>query len=83
MLQECRITPQFSQALYSGGGFGRVYVALGRVPRRTVEHACGALGRAGLKLHVRLRRLASKSREKCGLRIRHDFRNQPGTQFSE
>ena len=34
----------FSPAFYCGGGFGHVYrVALGRIPRRTVEYACGIL----------------------------------------
>ncbi len=51
----------------AAGGSGHVYfVALRRAPRRTGEYACGALGRAPC-IHVRLRRLATKSREKCGL----------------
>jgi len=41
------VSPHFSPAFYCGGGSGRVYcVALGRAPRRTVEYACGAFGRA-------------------------------------
>ncbi len=61
--------PHFSRAFYCGGGSGHVYfVALRRAPRRTVEYACGALGRAPC-IHARLRRLATKSREKCGLWI--------------
>src|SRR5512137_1276301 len=36
--------PHVSQAFYCGGGSGHVYcVALGRIPRRTVEYACGIL----------------------------------------
>ena len=59
--------PHFSQAFYCSGGSGHVYcVAIGRAPRRTVEYACGALGRAPC-IHARLRRLATKSDEKCGL----------------
>ena len=59
--------PHFSPAFYCGGGSGHVYcVALGRAPRRTVEYACGALGRAPC-IHTRLHRLATKSGEKCGL----------------
>jgi hypothetical protein len=42
------------------------FVALPRAPRRTVEYACGALGRAPC-IHARLRRLATKPGEKCGL----------------
>jgi hypothetical protein len=67
-------SPHFSQAFYCGGGSGHVYcVALPRAPRRTVEYACGALSRAGWKapdapcIHARLRRLATKPCEKCGL----------------
>ena len=44
--------------------------ALLRAPRRTVEYACGALSRALLakrRIHARLRRLATKPCEKCGL----------------
>jgi hypothetical protein len=40
--------------------------ALCRAPRRTVKYVCGALGRAPC-IHARLRRLATKPREKCGL----------------
>ena len=40
-------------------------VALGQAPRRTVEYACGALGRAPC-IHARLHRLATKSGEKAG-----------------
>src|SRR5512136_2162689 len=61
--------PHFSPAFYCGGGSGYVYrVALLRAPRRTVEYACGALGRAPC-IHARLRRLAKKPGEKCGLSI--------------
>jgi hypothetical protein len=60
-------SPHFSPAFYCCGGSGHVYcVALGRAPRHTVEHACGALGRAPC-IHARLRRLATKTGEKCGL----------------
>jgi hypothetical protein len=60
-------SPHFSQAFYCGGGSGHVYcVALRRAPRRTVECACGALGRAPC-IHARLRRLATKPCEKSGL----------------
>jgi hypothetical protein len=60
-------SPHFSRAFYCGGGSGHVYcVALGRAPRRTVEYVCGALGRAPC-IHARLRRLATKPREKRGL----------------
>ena len=41
-------------------------VALRRAPRRTVKYVCGALGRAPC-IHARLRLLATKPREKCGL----------------
>jgi hypothetical protein len=59
--------PHFSRAFYSGSASGHVYfVALCRAPRRTVEYACGALGRAPC-IHARLHCLATKSREKCGL----------------
>ena len=61
------IIPHFSRAFYCGVGSGHVCcVALGRAPRRTVEYACGALGRAPC-IHARLRRLATITREKCGL----------------
>ncbi len=43
-------------------------VPLGRAPRRIVEYACGALGRAPC-IHARLRRLATKPGEKCGLGV--------------
>jgi hypothetical protein len=37
----------FEVPRYSGSGSGHVYcAALGRAPRRTVEYACAALGRA-------------------------------------
>ena len=59
-------SPHFSPGFYCGGGSRHVYcVALGRAPRRTVDYACGALGRAPC-IHARLRRLATKLREKCG-----------------
>jgi hypothetical protein len=62
------LNPHFSRAFYCGGGSGHVYgVALRRAPRRTVEYVCGALGRAPC-IHARLRRLATKPREKCGFR---------------
>src|SRR5512136_3092493 len=61
------LDPHFSPAFYCGGGSGHVYcVALLRAPRRTVEYACGALGCAPC-IHARLRRLATKPCEKCGL----------------
>ena len=61
------VRPHFSPAFYCGDGSGHVYcVALHRAPRRTVEYACGALGRAPC-IHARLRRLATKPDEKCGL----------------
>jgi hypothetical protein len=61
------LSPHFSPAFYCGGGSGHVYcVALSRAPRHTVEYACGALGRAPC-IHTRLRCLATKSGEKCGL----------------
>jgi hypothetical protein len=50
-------------AAYSGMS---TFVALPRAPRRTVEYACGALGRAPC-MHARLCRLATKPGEKCGL----------------
>ena len=60
--------PHFSPAFYCGDGSGHVYcVALCRAPRRTVEYVCGALGRAPC-IHARLRRLATKPGEKCGLK---------------
>ena len=62
------LNPHFSQAFYCGGADGHVYcVALRRAPRRTVKYVCGALGRAPC-IHARLRLLATKPREKCGLR---------------
>jgi hypothetical protein len=68
------INPHFSPTFHCGGGSGHITnVALGRAPRHTVEYACGALGRACLKTarcarsHTRLRRLATKPCEKCGL----------------
>jgi hypothetical protein len=64
------LNPHFSPAFYCGGGSRHVYcVALCRAPRHTVEYACGALGRAPC-IHARLRRLATKSGEKCGLGLR-------------
>ena len=61
------LSPHFSPAFYCGVGSGHVYcVALGRAPRRTVEYAYGALGRAPC-IHARLRCLATKTGEKCGL----------------
>ncbi len=71
-LPECRsvgagFNPHFSPAFYCRDGSGHVYcVALRRAPRRTVEYVCGALGRAPC-IHARLRRLATKPGEKCGL----------------
>ncbi len=60
--------PHFSPAFYCGNGSGHVYcVALCRAPRRTAEYVCGGLGRAPC-IHARLRRLAMKPGEKCGLR---------------
>jgi hypothetical protein len=45
------VNPHFSAAFYCGGGSGHAYcVALLRAPQRTVEYACGALGRAGQRL---------------------------------
>jgi hypothetical protein len=62
------LSPHFSQAFYCGSGYGHVYcVALRRAPRHTVEYACGALRRAPC-IHARLRCLAKKSCEKCGLK---------------
>jgi hypothetical protein len=62
-------SPHFSQGFYCGGAARHVYsVALPRAPRRTVEYACGALGRAPC-IHARLRRLATKPCEKCGLEV--------------
>jgi hypothetical protein len=62
-------SPHFSPAFYCGGGSGHVYcVPLRRAPRRTVEYACGALGRAPC-IHTHLRRIATKPGEKCGLEI--------------
>ena len=58
--------PHFSHGFYCGGGSGHVYrVALPRAPRRTVEYARGALGRAPC-IHARLRRLATKPVRKAG-----------------
>ena len=69
-------SPHSSPAFYCGGGSGHVYcVALGRAPRRTVEYACGALGRAPC-IHARLRRLATKPGEKCGLERKQIHINQ-------
>jgi len=63
----CSPSPHFSQAFYCGVGYGHVYsVALGWAPRHTVKYACGALRRAP-RIHARLRRLVTKSCEKCGL----------------
>ncbi len=67
--------PHFSPAFYCGDGSGNVYrVALRRAPRRTFEYVCGALGRAPC-IHARLRRLATKPGEKCGLKA---FQHRPG-----
>jgi hypothetical protein len=64
------VNPHFSPDFYYGGGSGHVSsVALGRAPRHTVEYACGALRRAPC-IHARLRRLATKPGEKCGLVVR-------------
>jgi hypothetical protein len=49
-------SPHFSQAFYCGGGSGHVY--------------CVALRRAPC-IHARLRRLATKPCEKCGLECRY------------
>jgi hypothetical protein len=41
------LDPHFSQGFYCGSGFGHVHcVAPSRAPRRTIECARGALGRA-------------------------------------
>jgi len=62
--------PHFSRAFYCGGGSEHVCcVVLRRAPRRTVEYVCRALGLAPC-IHARLRRLATKPREKCGLAFR-------------
>jgi len=59
-------SPHFSPDFYCGPGSGHVYgVALRRAPRRTVEYACGTLGRAPC-IHARLRHLATKPGEKSG-----------------
>jgi hypothetical protein len=61
------LNPHFSPSFCCGGGSGHVYcVALPRAPRHTVKYACGALRRAPC-IHARLRRLATKDGEKCGL----------------
>jgi len=65
------LSPHFSQAFYCGVAYRHVYgVALGRAPRHTVKYACGALRRAPC-IHACLHRLATKSREKCGLGETH------------
>jgi len=62
-LLEHTINPHYSWSFYCGGGSGRVCcVALLRAPRRTVEYACGALGRAPCS-HARLRLLATNLHE--------------------
>jgi len=59
-------SPHFSQGFCCGVGYGYVYsVALGRAPRHTVKYTCGAL-RPTPCTHTRLRRLPTKSCEKCG-----------------
>jgi hypothetical protein len=74
--QEENASPHFSPIFYCGGGSGHVYcVALCRAPRHTVEYACGALGRAPC-IHARLRRLATKSGEKCGLECPHRLQHR-------
>jgi hypothetical protein len=61
-----RVSHQLSTAAADPG----ICVALCRAPRRTVEYACVALGRAGQRLpdapciHARLRLLAAKPGEK-------------------
>jgi len=61
-----RISHRLSTA---AAGYGHVYgVALGRTPRHTVKYACGVLRRAPC-IHTRLRRLAMKPCEKCGLMV--------------
>jgi hypothetical protein len=48
-------SPHFSQAFYSGGVSRHVScVALGRIPRRTVEYACGILPSRWPKRQMRL-----------------------------
>jgi hypothetical protein len=60
-------SPHFSPGFYCGGGYGHVYcVALGRAPRRSVNNASGALGRAPC-IHAHLHHLATNPGEKCGL----------------
>ena len=82
-LWPAQLSLHFSPVFYCGGGSGHVYcVALGRAPRHTVVYVCGALGRAGWKapdapcIHARLRRLATKTGEKCGLAMAGSF--EPG-----
>jgi hypothetical protein len=49
------VNPHFSQAFYSGGVSRHVYcVALCRIPRRTVEYACGILASRWPKRQMRL-----------------------------
>ncbi len=68
MLCRLILNPHFLQGFYCGGGSVHIYcVARLRAPRHTVEYACGALGRA-FCIHARLRRLATKPCEQCGLR---------------
>ena len=61
------LSPHFSPDFYCGGGSGHGYcVALRRAPRRTVEYACGALGRAG-----RMRRMRLVSMPVCASSLRN------------
>src|SRR5512140_2881742 len=72
-------SPHFSPGFYCGGGYWHAYcVALGRAPRRSLNYASGALGRAPC-IHARLHHLATNPGEKCGLRIhhRHEFLPAP------
>ena len=62
-----RAYPRLYPGFYCGGGYGHVYcVALGRAPRRSVNYASGALGRAPC-IHAHLHHLATNPGEKCGL----------------
>jgi hypothetical protein len=77
------VNPHFSQGFCCCGAARHVYsVALPRAPRRTVEYACGALGRAPC-IHARLRRLATKPCEKCGLSLLRDSPNKKQTQRAQ
>src|SRR5512141_1191947 len=65
-------SPHFSPGFYCGGGYWHAYcVALGRAPRRSLNYASGALGRAPC-IHTRLHHLATNPGEKCGL-LRDDL----------